>query len=73
MQNQIIVSLALITISTGVDAFDLFQHRISKDQFIKADPRLSRYLNDNVVFWSQPDFSYKHRVHIYSNSNDEIG
>lgn len=29
--------------------------------------------NDNVVFWSQPDFSYKHRVHIYSNSNDEIG
>lgn len=29
--------------------------------------------DDTVVFWSQPDFSYKSRVHIYNCNNTEIG
>lgn len=27
----------------------------------------------NEIFWSQPDFSYKHRVHVYDKNNNEIG
>lgn len=26
-----------------------------------------------AVFWSQPDFSYKKRVHIYDRNDNEIG
>lgn len=29
--------------------------------------------NGNLVFWSQPDFSYKQRVHVYDAQNEEIG
>lgn len=26
-----------------------------------------------LLFYSQPDFAYKHRVHIYDNKDEEIG
>lgn len=26
-----------------------------------------------LIFWSQPDFAYKQRVHIYDDVNNEIG
>lgn len=29
--------------------------------------------NDELVYWTQPDFSYKHRVHIYRADNSEVG
>lgn len=29
--------------------------------------------NGNLQYWSQPDFSYKHRVHIYDKDSNEIG
>lgn len=29
--------------------------------------------NNSVVYWSQPDFSYKHRIHLYNVDNKEIG
>lgn len=29
--------------------------------------------NGNLQYWSQPDFSYKHRVHIYDKESNEIG
>lgn len=28
---------------------------------------------NSVRYWSQPDFSYKKRVHIYDDKNNEIG
>lgn len=28
---------------------------------------------DIIAYWSQPDFAYKRRVHIYDSNNDEIG
>lgn len=27
----------------------------------------------NLQYWTQPDFSYKQRVHIYNSQNNEIG
>ena len=27
----------------------------------------------NIKYWSQPDFSHKHRVHLYDNQDNEIG
>ena len=29
--------------------------------------------NGNLKYWSQPDFSYKQRVHVYDNQDNEIG
>ena len=29
--------------------------------------------NGELQFWSQPDFAYKKRVHVYDATNDEIG
>lgn len=29
--------------------------------------------NGSTQYWSQPDFSYKRRVHIYDSENNEIG
>ena len=29
--------------------------------------------NNVVKYWSQPDFAYKNRVHIYDTDNNEIG
>lgn len=29
--------------------------------------------NGNLQFWSQPDFSYKCRVHVYDKNDNEIG
>ena len=44
-----------------LDNFDLF----SKNEILDE--------NGCIRYWTQYDFSYKHRVHIYDTNDDEIG
>ena len=46
---------------------------IDKNTFALNARNEIRDENDNLAYWSQPDFSYKQRVHVYDSKDNEIG
>lgn len=46
---------------------------INKDKFDVNNKNLINNENGELQYWTQPDFSYKKRVHIYDRNDNEIG
>lgn len=47
--------------------------KINIDNFTITTKCLATDDNQEVVFYSQPDFAYKKRLHIYNSNNEEVG